>query len=185
MILSLAQWAQATPFFTALRESWYVYPIILSLHLIAIALFGGLILTTDLRLLGLVMKKRPVADVVGQLRGLKHAGFMLVAICGILMLGTKAEEYYYNAFFHAKLALFALVAIHALVFRGSVYSRAAEFDAAGRIPGIAKLAAALSLLLWIGIVIAGRGIGYIEPPLDKIHALRAPQTSDIAVVVRR
>jgi hypothetical protein len=45
-----------------------------------------------------------------------------------------------------------------------------EFDKAGRIPGRAKLAAALSLILWTGMVIAGRGIGYIEPPLDKIHA---------------
>jgi hypothetical protein len=37
-------------------------------------------------------------------------------------------------------------------------------------PGKAKLAAALSLLLWTSIACVGRGIGYIEPPLDKLHA---------------
>jgi hypothetical protein len=108
--------------------------------------------------------------VVKQLRSLKHIGLTIVVICGALMLGSKAEEYYYNAFFRAKMAVLALIVIHALVFRPTVYSRVAEFDRTGRIPGRAKLAAGLSLLLWTSMVVCGRGIGYIEPPLDKIHA---------------
>jgi hypothetical protein len=63
-----------------------------------------------------------------------------------------------------------LVAVHALVFRGSVYNNAKALDQAKMIPGKAKLAAALSLLLWISIACVGRGIGYIEPPLSKLHA---------------
>jgi hypothetical protein len=169
MLLSLALWIQATDFFTYLRGSGYVYPEILSLHMVAIAFFGGMILMTDMRLLGLVFRGRPVADLVDQLRVPKRYGFVLAATCGLLMLGCKAEEYYYNAFFRAKVALFILVAVHALVFRGSVYSKAADFDKAGRVPGFAKLAAGLSLLLWTGIACMGRGIGYIEPPWG-IHA---------------
>jgi len=172
-LLSFAQWVQATGFFTALRGSWYVYPIVMSSHLAGIALFGGLILATDLRLLGIAMRRRPVADVVDQLRPLKHLGLTVVVICGALMLGSKAEEYYYNAFFRAKMTVLALIVIHAIVFRRSVYARAAEFDRDGRIPGRARLAAALSLVLWTSMVICGRGIGYIEPPLNKIHAERA------------
>jgi hypothetical protein len=169
MLLNLALWVQATDFFTYLRGSAYVYPCILSLHMVAIALFGGMILMTDLRLLGLAMRNRPIADVVDQLRTPKLYGFLLAATCGVLMLCCKAEEYYYNAFFRAKVALLIVVAIHALVFRGSVYSKADEFDRKGRVPGVAKLAAALSLLIWIGIACMGRGIGYIEPPFG-IHA---------------
>jgi hypothetical protein len=169
-LLSLAQWAQSTDFFTAIRGSWYVYPVIMSTHVAAIALFGGMILAGDLRLLGVAFRKRSVADVFDQLRWLKRVGFLIVATCGILMLGSKAEEYYYNIFFRTKMCILALIFIHGWVFRGSVYRKVAEFDKAGRISGRAKLAAALSILLWTGMVIAGRGIGYIEPPLDKIHA---------------
>jgi len=169
MLLNLALWVQATDFFTYLRGSGYVYPCILSLHMVAIAFFGGMILMTDLRILGLAMRNRPMADLVDQLRVPKRWGFTLAATCGLLMLGCKAEEYYYNAFFKAKVALLILVAVHALVFHKSVYMKGAEFDREGRIPGIAKLAAALSLLLWIGIACMGRGIGYIEPPFG-IHA---------------
>jgi uncharacterized protein DUF6644 len=169
-LLSFAQWAQSTDFFTAIRSSWNVYPIIMATHLAGIALFGGMILAVDLRLLGVAMRKRRVADVVDQLRPLKHLGLTIVVICGLLMLGSKAEEYYYNAFFRAKMAILALIVIHALVFRRSVYAQAAEFDRTSHVPGRAKLAAALSLILWTSMVVCGRGIGYIEPPLDKIHA---------------
>jgi len=62
------------------------------------------------------------------------------------------------------------VFVHALIFRGSVYKNPAALDQAGKIPGKAKLAAAVSLILWISIACVGRGIGYIEPPLDKLHA---------------
>ena len=168
-MIPLAQWLQSTAFFTALRESWYVYPIIMSLHMVALTLFGGLIFVTDLRLLGM-LRKYPVTNVVNSLRPLKYVGFILMISCGLLMAGSKAEEYYYNAFFRAKMALLLLVFLHALIFRGSVYSRVAEFDAAGRVPASAKLAAALSLTLWLGLLICGRGIGYIDADLNKIHA---------------
>jgi uncharacterized membrane protein len=168
--LELAQWIQSTDWATYLRSSAYTYPIVLASHLTGIALFAGAILATDLRLLGVVMRNQPVSDVVNQLRWPKRIGFLIVATCGVLLASAKAEEYYYNTFFRIKLTLFVLVAIHALVFRGGVYNNAAALDQAKRMPGKAKLAAALSLILWVSIACAGRGIGYIEPPLDKLHA---------------
>jgi hypothetical protein len=170
MLLSLAQWIQFTALFTAMRGSAYVYPIVMSMHMVGIALFGGMVLMTDMRLLGWSMRKRSISDVVGQFRVPKRWGLLLVVTCGVLMAGSKAEEYYYNAFFRTKLILLTLVLVHWLIFRGSVYNNPAALDEAPSIPAIAKLAAALSLLLWTSIACCGRGIGYIEPPLDKIHA---------------
>jgi hypothetical protein len=170
VLLSFAQWIQLTTFFTALRGSADVYPIVMSLHMVGIALFGGMILMTDLRLLGWAMRKRSIADVVNHFRVPKRWGLLLTATCGILMAGSKAEEYYYNAFFRTKLILFMLVIVQELVFYRSVYANPAALDQAPSVPGNAKLAAALSLLLWTSIACCGRDIGYIEPPLDKIHA---------------
>lgn len=170
MILSLALWIQSSAFFTAVRESWYVYPAIMILHLTAIALFGGMILIGNVRLLGLAMRRRPISDVIDSLRVPKRIGFVFVATCGVLLAGSKAEEYYYNPFFWAKMSLLILIAIHGWIFRRSVYFNTAELDKAKHMPGRARLAAGLSLLLWTGVVICGRGIGYVEPPLNKLHA---------------
>jgi Family of unknown function (DUF6644) len=177
MLLSFVQWLQATGFFTVLRGSSYVYPIVMALHMIGIAMFGGMLLLTDLRLLGWAMRKRSIADVVDQFRVPKRWGLLLTVTCGILMFGSKAEEYYYNVFFRTKLILLALVLIQELLFYRSVYANPSALDQAPRIPGSAKLAAVLSLVLWISIACCGRGIGYIEPPLDKIHAQLLPRST--------
>lgn len=144
-MMEFAAWLQATSFFTALRESWYLYPVILSLHMVGIALFGGLVVISNLRQL----RGLPAEEA----RILQHLGLTLMVACGLLMLGTKAEEYFLNPWFQAKMLLFALLGVHAAVFK----------------PG--KLSAVLSLTLWTGLIICGRGIGYIQPDLDRIHAL--------------
>ena len=184
MLLSFAQFIQQTAFFTELRGSGYVYPVILSLHMVVIALFGGMILMTDMRMLGLAMRSYPVSDVVDQFRTAKRVGFVIMITLGVLMACCKAEEYYYNDWFRLKLALLIVVGLHALIFRRPVYNRAAELDHMSPLPAGAKLAAVTSLILWIGIACAGRGIGYIEPPLDKIHAGVLPSQAAVPAVYR-
>lgn len=185
MILSLAQWVQATAFFRALRESWYVYPTVMSLHLLGIALFGGMVLLTNLRLLGWAMRDRTVSDVIGQFRVPKRIGLVLIATCGILMLGSKAEEYYYNIFFRLKITLLALMFAHGWFFRASVYYNTEEIDRAAVVPRRGKVAASLSLVLWTAIACAGRGIGYVDPPLNKLHArtVQTPAVLGVRAVV--
>jgi len=161
-LLAIFQWLQSTEVATALRESSWVYPIVMATHLSGMALFGGMILITDMRLLGLVMRGSTVSDVVGGLRPWKHFGLLLTATCGIFLALSKAEFYYHNPFFWCKLALFLLVIVHALVFRNSVYRNTAAIDSAPVIPTNAKVAACLSLALWLGIVSFGRLIGYYE-----------------------
>ena len=158
------QWLSDLAPFMALRESGLAYPIVLTSHLTGMALFGGMILLTDLRILGVTMTSYPLADVVDQLRPWKRIGFVLTATCGALLFASKATEYYPNPYFWTKMSLLVLVAIHALVFRPTVYNRAAEIDKAGSVPSRAKVAACLSLVLWIGLVSAGRMIGYYEAP---------------------
>jgi hypothetical protein len=154
---------------TALRESAIVFPVILSLHLTGMGLFGGMILMTDLRLLGIALTKHPVSDIVNGLRPWKHLGLTLTAGCGIMLLWSKAAIYYPNPYLWIKLSLFGLIIIHSLVFR-SVYRNVTDFDRSPVIPGRAKLAAALSIVLWASVVTAGRWIGYWEPKGAPINA---------------
>jgi hypothetical protein len=156
---------------TALRESALVYPIIMTGHLTGMALFGGMICITDMRLLGWAMRDTPITDVIEQLRVWKQIGFVLVVGCGAMLLGSKAELYYYNPFYWTKMALLLLVGIHALAFR-NVYSNPTAF------PGKAKVAACLSLLIWVGLVTAGRSIAYWDVPdnLTPIYGSNSPTT---------
>lgn len=161
MLVTFLIWMENLTPFSNLRSSAYVYPVVLALHLTAISLFGAMIVATDFRLLGWALTDSPAADVIQRLRIAKRIGFILAATCGFLLFAAKAEEYYYNPFFRAKMLLFALVAVHALVFHKGVYADSAALAHSGGTPGRAKLAAGLSLVFWLGILCAGRAIGYV------------------------
>lgn len=157
--MSFAQWLQHRDWAENFSGSPHAYPIVLALHLTCIALFGGLILITDLRLLGWTLRSLPVTDFVQRLRVAKWTGFFTMVTCGALLAGSEAAKYYVNPYFWTKMTLLALIGVHALLFRRSVY-RNAELNRATVMPGRAKLAGALSLLLWTGVICSGRMIGY-------------------------
>ena len=172
-ILSFFHWVQNTDFMTFIRESGLTYPIIMSTHLACIAVFGGLIVITDLRLLGAALQNRPIADVVNGLRWWKRLGFIVMVCMGIMLAGSKASEYYGNPYFWTKMSFLFLIFIHAMIFRPMVYNHPEKLDASPIIPTRAKAAGALSLILWTGVVCAGRLIGYYEPPEQKGHIVAA------------
>ena len=66
---------------------------------------------------------------IDSLRLPKQIGFLIVVGCGVAMASAKAEEYYYNKFFWAKMSLLALIAVHGLVFGRSVYRGRHRADA--------------------------------------------------------
>ena len=172
-ILSFFHWVQSTDFMTFIRESGLTYPIIMSTHLACIAVFGGMIVITDLRLLGVALQNRPIADVVNGLRWWKRLGFVIMVSMGIMLAGSKAVDYYPNPYFWTKMTFLFLIFIHAMIFRPMVYNHPEKLDASPIIPTRAKAAGALSLVLWTSVVCAGRLIGYYEPPSQKGHVVAA------------
>jgi hypothetical protein len=162
---------------TYIRESGYTYPMIMSTHLACIAVFGGLILMTDLRLLGLALTDVSVTDVVKGTRPWKHLGGLIMITMGLLLGTSEMDKYYNNPYFLMKMSLLALVFVHAMVFRKSVYKNTEAIDRAGVIPPVAKRAAILSLCIWIGIATCGRWIAYYEPPKKPIVRSVAAETN--------
>jgi len=160
---------------TDIAGSALVYPIIMSTHLACIAVFGGMILMTDMRLLGLALRSYTVTEVVGALRPWKRLGGTIMIAMGSLLAGSEADKYYGNPFFWAKLTLLGCIGVHALVFRPLVYNQTKEIDSSPTIPGRAKLAAILSLVLWFSVLSMGRLIGYYEPPQQPKQALTSDE----------
>lgn len=166
-LYSICETIQNTALLTHVRETPWVYPIIMSTHLICLAMFGGMILMTDLRLLGLALRDQTIAELVGGLRLFKRAGFVIMVTSGLLMAGSEAPKYYINPFFWIKMTLLLLVGVHALVYKRTVYDHPEELDKYPVLPPRAKAAAVFSLILWVSIPVFGRMIGYYEPDEGK------------------
>lgn len=166
MPATLLQQIEGTGFFSAIRDSAYAYPVLLWLHIVALALWGGMMLVTDLRLLGVGLRSDSIGDVVEGLRWPKRLSFVVAALCGILLFGAKAGQYSYNPWFWIKLALLAFLGVNYLIFR-----RGASRGAAASLAGRMKVAGGLSLVLWIGAVGAARGPATIK---DIMHSMVDP-----------
>jgi hypothetical protein len=157
-ILSMLEWIQGTALSVAIREGGLPYPIIGGVHLVSIAWFGGMLLVTDLRLLGWAMKTSTVSDVWAMARPWKRIGFVVVVVSGLLLTWAEPIRLYESPSFWVKMVLFALVGVHALVFHRSVYEHPEKLDAG--ITPQARLAAVISLILWAGLILAGRMIAF-------------------------
>jgi hypothetical protein len=156
--IALGQGVQDLSFFSAIRESHYLYPVLLSTHLATLGLFGGLILVTNLRLLGLALVGIPIATLLDRLRRWKYLGLAVMVTTGGLIAGSKASEYLANPYFQAKLVMLTLVGIHGVMFRAAVY-RNLSLGGAGP---LTRTAGALSLVLWIAVLSLGRWIAYFD-----------------------
>jgi hypothetical protein len=160
--VDIAHSIQSIDFLTAFSESVLAYPIVLSIHLTCIALFGGMILMTNLRLLGLTFKSLTITDVVTSLRPWKRVGGAVMIAMGLLLAASEAEKYSPNPYFWTKMIILGLIGVHALIFRPIVYNQTEELDRSPVIPTKAKVAAILSLVLWTAMFTMGRLIAYWE-----------------------
>jgi len=155
--VSLGLWALVPfggIFIRFLGSPAYAYPILLAVHIVALILLGGMVVLTDLRWLGLGMGGYSEAEVVSGLRVPKRIAFGFAAASGAVLFGANAGEYSKNPWFWLKITLLVLIAANYLIVRRSP-----------------KLAAALSLLLWTGVVWAARGPATIK---DIMHSMVDP-----------
>ncbi|WP_199231340.1 DUF2214 domain-containing protein [Falsiroseomonas bella] len=152
---ALAAW----PVAEALRRSAILYPLVNAAHILGIGLLLGTIAALDLRLLG-AFRAVPLALVGPMLARLAAAGLGVAAVTGLLLFSTRPAAYAENPAFLAKLALVGLGLGNVALLRAGRGWRAALAGAAPS-PGV-RAAAALSLAAWVGAVVAGRWIGFLQ-----------------------
>jgi len=160
--VNIAHSLESIGFLSDFSESVLAYPIVLSIHLTCIALFGGMILVTDLRLLGLTFKSLTITEVVTSLRPWKRVGGTIMISLGLLLAASEAGKYAPNPYFWTKMITLGLIGVHAMIFRPIVYNQTEELDRSAVVPTKAKVAAILSLVLWTTMFTMGRMIAYWE-----------------------
>ena len=159
MLASLLQALQDTSFATAIREGEALFPWIECVHVLALTLVIGSITVVDLRLIGLASRDRGVAEITAAVLPVTWTAFVCAAITGMLLFSSNASAYGSNFYFRIKMALIVLAGINMGVYH--LLSRGAErWRTAEATPAKARIAGALSLSLWLGVVAAGRWIGF-------------------------
>ena len=158
-LLEWCQWLQDTWWATGIRESGYTYPIVEGSHVMGLALSVGAVLWFDLRLLGLTMRGDRVSEVFEQVRPWMLLGFAVMFVTGALLFSARAVDAYESTYFRLKIGLLVLGALNVVLFHTTIDRQRDQWDT-GRPPWRARMAGGLSLVLWFGIIAAGRIMAY-------------------------
>lgn len=154
MIEEAFMWLGRTAPGVAIQQSTAAFAATEAVHILALSLVGGIVLVTDLAVLGVVLKSTEPQSVGRQLRPFYLSGLILVAISGLLLVAAGPYKYYTNPLFPVKLALLVIAAALQAVLNGRLKRRLST-DAT------ARALAGASLVTWTAVVIAGRWLGLI------------------------
>jgi hypothetical protein len=160
-LVSFCKWIEHTSVGSAVRDSLWLFPTIETLHLFGIVLLVGSTSALDLRLLGLYLRGQSVSKIAARLLPWAWVGFTIQIVTGILLFSSEAVKCYTNLAFRLKMLMILLAGVNALIFHWTAYRSVERWDDAANTPLAAKLAGSFSILLWFGIVAAGRWIAFV------------------------
>lgn len=144
----------------AIRNSVALFPLIESLHVVGLTLVFGTIAVLDLRLLGLASTRRAFTAVASDVLPWTWVAFAITVVTGVLMFATNATTYYPNAYFRAKIALLALSGVNMMLFELTARRTVGEWDREPSAPRAGRIVAAVSLTVWVSIIVLGRWVGF-------------------------
>jgi hypothetical protein len=151
---------EATPVGQFVQTSEWAFPTIECVHVIAIVTVVGTIAVMDIRLLGLASGNRAVTAMSRDTVRWTWGAFVIAAISGLLLFVSRASSYAVNPWFLLKLSTIVVAGLNMMVFNFITSRNMAEWDSGVAVPRAAKIAGAVSLLLWLIVIFFGRAVGF-------------------------
>ena len=154
-------WIEQTPLSQTIQVTDWFVPTVQTVHILAIAAVMSSVLMIDLRLLGILGRDQPLARVSARFRPVIWWTLPILLVTGLLMITGEPVRSLENPSFQLKMTLLVAAIIVTLSYQAPLNKDAGFWDSSSGRRGAIKLIAILSLLLWAGIVCAGRWIAYI------------------------
>ncbi len=127
-----------------------------SIHLMSLAVLGGAVLVTDLRLLNVVLKDVPAEQVAESAHRWFRVALVVIIITGIFMAAAIALRMYYSLFFWSKMTALATGVLFVFFIKMPLIRRGVDSQK----PWLIKLVAVASLCIWFTVAATGRWIGF-------------------------
>jgi hypothetical protein len=156
MLLPVFEWLEATAIGNAIRDSLWLFPVIESIHLVALAVIGGALLIVDLRLFGVGLRSQPVRQLAEDAQPWLIGSLLVMVATGVPLFLSEAIKCYYSTPFWWKITALPI----AILFTFTVRRKAVLTDQTEVKPWRHKLVGLASLGLWFTVAAAGRWIGF-------------------------
>lgn len=147
-----------TAYGTAVRDIYWLFPLLEIVHFIGLCVLFGAMLVVDLRLLGFA-RRLPLRTALGFIP-MAVVAFVFSFISGMGFFCNSPLDYWPNPSFKLKVVLLIVAGLNALWFeffeKRKLQAQPADADVAVSV----KICAGLSLSLWLTIIVLGRLLPY-------------------------
>ena len=159
---AFCDWLANTPFSMLLQNVSWIIPAVQCVHIVCISIVMGSVGLIDLRLLGITGHSQSISNLTGRLLPAAWYSLVVLLITGALLAIAEPVRSLTNPAFQAKMLMIIIVGTLTLFFQKMVRGDVAFWELTPTRRTTAKLTAVVSLLLWVGIVFAGRWIAYMD-----------------------
>jgi hypothetical protein len=135
----------------------WMYASVSVIHYFSMFVLIGTAVILDLRVLGIAARRQPAAQFAKQLSPWTWSFLVLALVSGFLEFSVSAGDYVQTRPFRVKM----LVVLVAIIFTIIVHRNVPKWDRLSAVPVSAKILAAVSLVLWIGSILAGTEIAFL------------------------
>ena len=142
-----------------MRESLWAYPIVETLHITGLAIVYGTIVVVDLRLLGL-SRGVSVSHLARHALPWTVGAFFVVMASGLMMFTAHTQDFLGNRIFILKMGLILTGAVNAAMLHTGALRSVAAWDTTLMPPDRVRIAAAVSIVVWTGVIACGRFLAY-------------------------
>jgi hypothetical protein len=156
--MALLSWLEQTALAEYVQANPVGYPLVLTTHAVGMAVLAGIVLMLNFRVLGFA--RAVPLRYFQRLMKLALLGFVLNLVSGVMLFVADASAHAANVAFLTKIAL--LIAGGALLIALSrrITPATAGGDAVLESDSTRTIAA-VSVLVWVGVIVAGRLIAYV------------------------
>ena len=156
-------WTVSTSLGKAIAESTWLFPVVEGFHLAGLALLGGTIILVDFRLLGLGIDTEPLPKLSRSAEPWMLTGLCASVVSGLLLFCSEATKFYSPGFWDSAEAPFIykmLFLIMSVAFTFTMRRRFLNRSDENKPTVRSRLVGLASLLMWLGVGIGGRAIGF-------------------------
>ena len=160
--IELSNWLAATPLSHAIQATGWIIPTLQTMHILGVGVLFTSAVLVDLRVLRLLQRDIPLGVVIHRFLPVIWPLLLFLLVTGSLLIVGEPRRSLLNASFLIKMSLLALAILLTAVLQWLVASsqKAQESDQAGWVAG--RVVASASLVIWCGILFAGRWIAYTQ-----------------------
>ena len=159
---AFAEWLSQTQISQVVQNVSWIIPSVQSIHILCIAIVMSAVVMVDLRLLGVIGRGQPTAAYTSRYLTWVWPTLVVLLATGSILITGEPGRSLENPAFQTKMVLLILAMITTAVLQRPTFKDPAYWELTAGHRMSARVLAVISLLLWVGIVFAGRWIAYLN-----------------------